>query len=269
MQKMLLSALLVFCFLSINNCGNKKEKPVLLKTNYSTKEVWTYGIEYQSQGIFTTKGSTTTMSTNIGGTLSANAKVNPGKLTITAGDIRISSDMLKDEEKQQLLQKIEQATYAVNINETYPSFDTAEVLPAVNYPEWDLYRQFAKLLPALPEQAVTRGFTWERALTMPVNTIHGRLPCDIYYNYKLDSLTDATASITWEFTYRADEPAPDSASITQLIPIAGMGSGSALLDTKNGMILKAEMKFKTPVATISDISVEWQEHAVLTYTPGK
>ncbi len=266
MKKKLLSVLVLFCVLSINNCT--KEETLTLKLDYSKKDQWLYTIEYKSQGLFTQNDSTTQLTNGISCRLSGST-ADAGKLTVKTEDIAVTSDMLNDEETQQLTEKLSNAQYSLNLVDGQPFIDTSAELPAGSFPEWDIYTQLAKLLPTLPDKPVLPGFTWERTVTLPIKTIQGTVPCEVYRSYTFDTLSANTALISWQFRYSAEEDALDSTNYLKQIPVAGNGSGTAQIDVKNNILLQAEMDFKTPVATIGEVTVNWQEHAVLKYEPNE
>ena len=260
MKKILLSALILFCMLSINNCT--KEETLTLKLDYSNKDQWLYTIEYKSQGLFTQGDSTTQLTNGISCRLSAST-ADAGKLTVKTENIVVTSDMLNDEETQQLTEKLSNAQYRLNLVDGQPTIDTTAELPAGSFAEWDIYTQLAKLLPTLPDKPVKPGFTWERTVTIPIKTVQGTVPCEVYRFYTFDTLSVNIATISWKFRYSAEEEALDTSNIMKQIPVAGNGTGLAQIDVENHYILQAEMEFKTPVATVGPVTVNWQENAVL------
>ncbi len=262
MYKNLILSLFVVSSLVITGC--QKEKTYTLKVDYSAKKQWTYTIEYTSQGLFTQNDSTTTLNTVIKSALTGSTTT-PDKLKLTVQNIQITSDMLTEEEKQQVTEKLSKAEYDLALQDGTPSIDTSADLPAGSFPEWDLYRQFARLLPTLPTTSIKPGFNWERTATFPVTTMQGTVPCEVYRSYTFDSLSEdnATALISWQFRYATDKQVIDSTNLMKQIPIAGNGTGTALFDLKNNVIKEAKMQFETPLAEIGSISVNWREEAVL------
>jgi hypothetical protein len=242
-----------------------KEKGTALTIDYSSKENWEYTVNYTSQGIFTQEDSTSTKNTTINCTLLGNKAQDSDKLDLKVKSIEITSDMFDDEVKQQLTDQLSKAEYSLLIQEGYPTFDTEQKLPAGSFLEWDLYLQFAKLMPLLPSKPVDPGFAWERSLIMPMQTAYGEIPCEVYQNYTFDSLSadKKIAFIRWQFRYSAEQQFVDSVDFIKQIPVAGNGSGSVQLDLKNKCILTAEMDFKSPIATIGEVKIDWREHAVL------
>ncbi len=263
MKKSILGAIIVLGLLSV--MCNKKEDGLFLLLDYSGNEQWLYSFEYKSQGLFTQKDSTTSMTTLINGTLTGTS-ADAEKLSLKAGDITITSDMVKDEEKQALIDQLNKATYDLSLKLGYPTVDTTEKLPEGSFHDWDLYRQFAKLLPTLPPSKVKPGFNWERTATLPVRTDQGNLPCEVYRSYTFDSLSTKQdlAYISWQVRYAVEKEVIDSGNIMKQIPVAGFGAGSAVLDVKKNFIKEAKMNFESPVASIGDITVNWYETAVIT-----
>jgi len=251
----------------MNGC-TKKEETLTLKLDYSSEDQWYYTIEYKSQGLFTQGDSTTQLTNGISCRLSGST-AEAGKLTVKTENIVVTSDMLNDEETQQLTEKLSKANYKLNLVDGQPSIDTTAELPAGSLPEWDIYTQLAKLLPTLPDKPILPGFTWERTATLPITTTQGTVPCEVYRYYTFDTLSANVATITWKFRYSAEEEALDTSNIMKQIPVAGNGTGSAQIDVINKVILQAEMEFKTPVATVGAVTVTWQENAVLKHESGE
>ncbi len=258
-----LSICIITSVMILTSCT--KEKGTFLKIDYSSKENWEYSVNYTSQGIFTQGDSITTKNTSINCSLAGNKALESDKLALKVKGIEIASDMFDDEVKQQLTKQLLKAEYSLLIQEGYPTFDTDKALPAGSFLEWDLYLQFSRLMPLLPTKAVEPGFTWERSLTLPLQTAVGNVPCEVYQNYTFDSLStdNKIAYISWQFRYSAEQQFLDSVDFFKQIPVAGNGSGAVELDLKNKCIQRAEMDFKSPIATIGEVKVDWREHAVL------
>ncbi len=264
MKKNMFLLLAVACMLAMTGC--QKEKKLTLKVDYSAEKQYIYSVEYTSQGLFTQNDSTTTMNTVLHSSLTGKATT-PGKLHLTVDKIHITSDMLGDDEKQQVSEKLLKAEYSLALVDGSPTIDTTAELPAGSFPEWDLYRQFVRLLPELPSANAEPGFTWERTATLPLATVHGTIPCEIYRSYTFDSLSieNASAYISWQFRYSTDKSVIDSTNFMKQIPVAGNGTGSAQIDLKKHIITQATMQFETPLAKIGEVSVNWREQAVLKF----
>lgn len=237
-----------------------KDNAVALKIDYAGKEQCGYVVDYTSQGNFKQKGVVTTKSTDVHCVLSA-AHKKPEALSVKVDSIAIKSDIYKEGLKKELREKLLQSDYSLSLANGFPSIDTTAEMPAAGYLEWDLYRQLAKLLPILPNKPIKPGFTWERSFVLPLRTARGTVSCELYRSYGFTKLKGDTAIISWNFKYTASKKSVDSTDALNQIPVAGKGSGSAVLDVRNHCILKAEMDFATPVAVIGEVSVTWQEKA--------
>jgi hypothetical protein len=240
--------------------ANAKNNPFALSLNYNAREQWHYAITYTSQGIFTNKDSSTTKTTTVN-SLCTGTKTKPGQLLLKVDSIAVTSDVFSDSVRLKVLNQFKAAEYPFSLIDGYPSIDTAALLPAGSFSEWDLYRQLAKLMPLLPKNPVRAGFKWERVVTVNMRTAAGIVPCEIFSTYKFEKLRNDSAYLSWKFRYAASAKEPSNSTLRSEIPVSGNGICSAVLDLKNSCILSSEMDFTTPVATIGDEKVTWHEHA--------
>ena len=254
-------ALIVGFFSITALCKEAKEKTVLLKIDYKGKQACVYSVDYSSRGIFKQKDSTSIKSTSVHGVLSFTNKQK--NLSVKVDSISIASDMLKEEQRKEIAQKLIKPEYSLSLSLGFPSIDSGAIMPIEQYMEWDLIRQLVKLLPALPKRAIYLGFTWERTVTLPLQTARGKTPCEIYGTYTLNKIKGDTAIVSWKLAYTAMKKAADSTDVLRHIPVAGKGNGSAILDVRNRCIISAEMDFSTPLGTVGEISVTWSEKASL------
>jgi hypothetical protein len=238
-----------------------KGSAVLLKIDFKGNQACTYSAEYSSKGSFKQKDSISSKSTSVRGVLSFANKEK--YLSVKFDDISISSDFLKQEEQQEIVQKLKKSEYSLSLTHGFPSIDSSAIIPIERYLEWDLIRQIAKLLPILPRKPIPAGFTWERTITLPLQTAAGKTSCEIYRYYTLDKIHGDTAFISWKLNYTASKKAQDTMELLRHIPIAGKGSGAAKLDMRNHSIIDADIDFTTPVGAVDDISVSWTEKASL------
>jgi hypothetical protein len=240
-----------------------KDNAVVLKMDYNGKHQCGYTVDYTSKGNFKQKNAVSIKTTDVRCVISA-AHEMQDLLFVKVDSITIKSDLYKEDVKKDLREKLLKSNHPLSLVNGFPSIDTSAELPAEGYLEWDLYRQLAKLLPTLPGKPIKPGFSWERTFTLPLRTARGLTPCEVYRSYTFKKLVGDTAMISWNFKYTAGkEPAANADALNQ-IPVAGKGSGSALLDVRNRCIIKAEMDFATPIAVVGDVSVTWQEKAVCT-----
>jgi hypothetical protein len=257
----------LFCLLIVGISSlafSGKDKPaqeaVLLKAEYGAKQQWRYSVNYTSQGNFRQKSSNTAKTTTIRCIIRA-TKMGPRKLFLKADSVSIKSDLYKEDLQKEIKDDLLTAGYSLSLANGFPCIDTSLQVPASKYLEWDLYRQLAKLLPMLPANPVKPGFSWERTDAYPLLTSRGKLSCEVYRKYTFEALSGGFATISWQFRY-AGANNPDS-SVFKNVPVFGTGNGAAVLDTRNGSLLKAEMNFTTPVAAVGNVNVVWHENAVI------
>jgi hypothetical protein len=256
------TALLIVGFASTTIFGkNTKGNTVFLKVDYKGSQSCVYSAEYSSKGSFKQKDSVSTKSTNVRASLSFANKEK--SLAVKVDSISVTSDFLKPEQQTEIVQKCLRNEYSLSLSHGFPSIDSSAVIPIERYLEWDLIRQIAKLLPVLPKKPIRPGFTWERTVTLPLQTAAGKTSCEIYRYYKLDRVQGDTAFISWKLNYTASKKANDTTELLRNIPVAGKGSGAAVLDMSNHSLIGAEVDFTTPVGTVGDISVSWTERASL------
>jgi hypothetical protein len=240
-----------------------KDNAVTLKMDYSGKRLCGYVVDYASKGNFKQKNAVSIKTTDVRCVISS-AHEMQDLLFVKVDSIAIKSDLYKEDVKKDLREKLLKSNYSLSLVNGFPSIDTTTELPAEGYLEWDLYRQLAKLLPILPNKPIKPGFTWERTFTLPLRTARGKVSCEVYRFYTFNKLLGDTAVISWNFRYSASKKSMVGEDALNQIPVAGKGSGSAVLDVRNHCILKAEMDFSTPVAILGDVNVTWQEKAVCT-----
>ncbi len=249
--------------LSVHAADKPAASGVVLKAEYQVPGRWTYEATYTSQGNFRQKASNTAKSTEIRCIFTAVKKAGPS-LGLSVDSVSVTSDMYTQALQNEIRANMVKEVYSLSLAKGFPTIDTASAMPANGYLEWDLYRQLARLLPALPDKAVKKGFTWERTDMVPMETARGKITCEVYRTYTLTGLTGDTAAIHWKFRY-AGSGRPDSSVLTD-IPVFGSGNGAAVIDVRRGCILSASMNFTSPVATIGDISVVWHERAEIKLT---
>jgi hypothetical protein len=237
-----------------------KTNPLALKLDYTTRPQWRYAIDYTSQGVFSHKDSSTTKSTRVN-CLCTGTKAKPGRLVFKIDSLAIASDVFSDSVRLKVMNQLASAEYSLSLINGYPSVDTAAILPAGGFTEWDLYRQLARLMPLLPKNPVQPGFKWERTVVVKMRTAAGIVPCEVFCAYTFEKQQGDSAFLSWKFRYAASAKAPAAEALRHEIPVSGSGTCSAVLDMKNSCILSSEMDFTTPVATIGDEKVTWHEHA--------
>ncbi|MBD3346393.1 MAG: hypothetical protein GF401_15175 [Chitinivibrionales bacterium] len=239
----------------------KKDK-FELKLDYSGKENWTYTIFYQSKCIFEKNKEKTPKETEITCDLNGTLSDNKERLSFAVNDVSVKSELYDEEVQNKIKENLSESTMDLALVEGAPEIDTVPDFSSEGIPEWNVYMQFSKLLPEMPKQAVKKGFTWERSVTLPIKTAQGTNICEVYRLYKVEEISPKkdTVLISWQFKYATIEKDEEAKSLTQYIPIGGKGTGTAVIDIANKVIKKASIDFQTPVATVEGSTVTWKEN---------
>jgi hypothetical protein len=236
---------------------------VALSLDYGTSEEWTYSMEYQSACRFIEKGSTSTKKTTVNCLLDGEVGENKEAIEFEVESLSVSSELYDEATKESMMKKLTEAPYRLPLQDGHPSVAGLGDLSSKGLPEWNLYVQFAKLLPVVPEQPSKKGFTWERSGRFVVHTPRGAVPCEVYRQFKVDRISadKDTAFISWQFKYSALEKTEDTAALLKYVPVAGKGKGTAAIHIDEGYIVSATMNFETPVAKVDKAKVSWEESA--------
>jgi hypothetical protein len=135
--------------------------------------------------------------------------------------------------------------------------------------EWDLVIQFAKLLPFVPNVPVKKGYKWDESGIHPIQTTLGKVYCEIYRLYKIDSLSTSGSRvhISWEFKYASARLSVDTIDVLRKVPVEGKGKGTAVINIKEQFLERANIQFLTPVASMGTMKIYWKENTLLNYIP--
>jgi hypothetical protein len=243
----------------------------MLKIDYSKKPAWNYAITYHSECVFVEKKVTSAKKTDITCDFLATVSENKDRMTVGIRNLSATSDLYDDTTRASVIEKISGTSYSMGLINGFPAIDTVIDLSPGGIPEWNLYLQFAKLLPEMPDQPVKKGYSWERTALLPIKSAQGKVNCEMFRLFKIDRLSpkNDTAYISWQFRYAAPEQAVDTSSLLQFVPLAGNGKGTAVLDVLNGFVVRAEVEFTTPVVVMDKLKVNWVEKASLAIKPAK
>jgi len=239
-----------------------------LYLDYTALKQWRYVLSYHAErGLEGKKEKSTTESTHISCMLLGDLAEDKERLTFTVKRPRVSSGIYDDTTTQRVTQSLRDSEYGLAIINGCPTVDTLGALSSQPLVEWDLYFQFAKLLPDMPQDPVRAGYTWERSALHPIRTPAGVVPCQVYRLYKVDEVSEAKGEvyISWEFTYQAEKTAMNSPEILERVPVTGKGTGTAVVDLIDGFIQEANVKFETPTAKTGSGMVTWKEEMNLKF----
>ena len=247
-------------------CSPKgKGEAVSLAINFTQAAAWTYDFSCVIRGCFNWPDSTGALVSELDCRLRGHreAAANTGSLVVVAESVLVKSNFLAPEEAENIRRQITGSRLPVRFNGTMPVPEDSITLPMFGLGEWDIYRQLAKVAPALPEGKVKPGYIWERERKLPLSTSFGTASCNLYQSFTFDSLFSAGsaryAAISWRFRYAVSPPDGDSLDIIDNLPRAGTGEGRAVIDVGRALLMSAEVDFVTPEAAFRDVNVRWEE----------
>jgi len=252
---------------SIAISGAKRK--TALKLDYRQKASWHYSLHYRSDCVIVDKDSTSKIRTSVFCALEASPKGKGDRLTFTVDSVSVESQFYNDEKQKSIAEKLDGGSFGVALIDGCPVVDTLTTFSVSEISEWDMVIQFAKLLPDIPVGPVRKGIKWERSGVFPLMTNIGKVDCEVYRAYRLDSLSSdgQRAHISWRFRYAALTRGVPKSQMMKRVPVSGKGRGRAAFDIKGKFLLRALVQFKTPVANYGDTQVHWLETTSLEYLP--
>jgi hypothetical protein len=137
-------------------------------------------------------------------------------------------------------------------------------LPLVRIGGWDLFKDLAKTVPALPKVKVRVKTTWDREKTIPLETNHGSAAGHLLQSFWLDSLyTDnrnvSRALLRWKFTYRVEFKDLDTAGLLDNMPTKGSGTGTSAINVTGKTLESASVNFVVPAPDKGEFRISWRE----------
>lgn len=266
MKKNLLLFIVCSIIVIFESC--QKSKSITLAVDFSSRDMWKYEFTCDIGGNFSFEDSVSNLNTTINCILSGRSLKDGDLLNIKAERINITSTILDEIEMMNIEELISGAEYSISLIEGLPAPYDSTVASFSGFRTWDLHRHLAKVLPTLPESPVRPGFTWDRERRFPLTTSQGKATCEIYQSFTFDSIRTTSderqeACISWLFRYMIDDKQFDTASLIDQLPLKGNGEGTAVLDIDAKTFVSAEMTFKTPACSLSNLSVNWEEKATL------
>ena len=260
-----IGALACIIAIGISACSQKgKGDSVRLAVDFSRATTWTYDLSCVIRGSFDWPDSNTSIASELSCRLSGvRVPGEEGRIEVKAGNVVLKSNFLDGDDIDNVRHQIEGAVLPLRINGTMPLPEDSISLPMFGLGEWDIYRQLAKVAPALPNGTVRPGYTWERERRMPLTTSFGTAACNLYQSFVFDSLyviaDRRCAALSWRFRYSVETPQSDTGRILDNLPRAGNGEGHAVIDVDKRVLLSAEVDFVTPAAAFRDLNVRWDE----------
>jgi hypothetical protein len=245
-------------------------KSVTLQADFSAQQHWKYRMHVQINGNFLHNDSAANFSNTAQCLLTGSPVASqPSSLIFSLSNVSIASSVIDSAEILNLEKQFEnlQMVYFGSSGELAP-VDTATV-PIVHIGGWDLYHTMARLVPALPQQAVQVGAQWERERQIPLASTVSKGIGHLYQSFRLDSLSSSAggnqdAYLSWKFSYRIEYIGKPSSPVADDIPLLGNGTGNAIFNVTGKYLVKAEVAFKVERNKQSALGMTWSEHATLT-----
>jgi hypothetical protein len=236
-----------------------------LTVDFSSQREWRYTLSVDLRGTIATPDTQRDFSSNAGCRLIGSPV--PGQyamLHVRACSVDIAMPLLSDAEKNNLIRQCNNVQFTLNLDKGSITPDDPDDLPLVKIGEWDLYKDMAKVLPALPRGMVRKGFSWDREKQMPIETKHGSGVGHLFQSFTLDSIFidpkgSRMAIVTWKFTYGVEVKSVDSAGRFGDVPVKGGGQGNALLNISGKTLEKASIHFSVPSTKQGKIKISWEE----------
>lgn len=249
-------------------CG--KQEQVRLIVDFSSQREWRYTLTVDLRGVIAAPDTQRDFSTNaqcclLGTPVAGQAAM----LHVRACSVSVAAPLLSDAEKINLIRQCNDAQFTVNVGKGTIMPDDPADMPLIKIGEWDLYKDVAKVLPALPQGRVRKGFSWDREKQIPLETKQGSAMGHLFQSFTLDSVfTDRRASrmalVSWRFTYGVEVKSADTAGRLGDVPSKGSGQGAALLNISDKTLEKASIHFSVPSTRQGKISISWKEDIELT-----
>ena len=170
-------------------------------------------------------------------------------VTFSTEEARVTSDFLNDQECYNLEHQFNQVTLSFAPKEGALYLTDTIPVPVISIGGWDLFRNFARVLPILPEHQVQEGEKWDRERQFPVETSHGSAIGHLYQSFTFDSLVTPDsaslyAAVSWLFSYRIEPVEPDSSGALKKLPLEGNGTGVAQIDLNKKRLKMAHAVFE-------------------------
>ncbi len=257
----LLAALILF-----GGCENGRS--VRLSLDFSKRSQWRYSLHATIGGTIVSADTQRTFTSAAACSLSGSPDPkSPAVLHVAVAGVSVSSDILGPDEIENLKDQAKGVRLTCALDRGIIAPDDSSAMPLVRIGEWDLYKDLAKTIPALPAIAVRAGSTWDRERTIPLDTKLGAAVGHLYQTFWLDSIyaggTGILAALSWKFTYRVEFRNRRSVGLLDSIPSVGSGTGSAIVNVTRKTLDRASIHFEVPAATQGSFRISWKEDIIL------
>ncbi len=249
-------------FVLAGACGNGRA--VRLSLDFSKRAEWRYSLRADISGISVSADTQRTFASSAQCTLSGKADANnPNLLHANVAWVSVSSNILGNAELMNLEEQAKAVRLSWALADGVIVPEDSLAAPQVRIGEWDLCKDLAKTIPALPNVPLRAGSMWERERTMPLDTKRGNAVGHLYQSFLLDSLfvSDGStrAALSWKFIYRVEFRDHGATGLPTDVPPRGSGTGSAIVNVTNKTLDRASMLFEVPAATNGAFRISWKE----------
>ncbi|HUI91255.1 MAG TPA: hypothetical protein VLX68_03310 [Chitinivibrionales bacterium] len=254
-----------FLLACISFCGCADHSSVSLSLDFSKQKTWRYSLTAAASGTVASADTQRAFSSvarcTLFGTVDSSDK---SRLHAAVGSVAVSSDILSKADLQNLVEQAKGVRLVCALNDGVIVPEDSSSLPLVRIGEWDLFKDLAKTVPALPKIKVRTGSAWEREKTIPLETKHGTAAGHLFQSFSLDSLftnsNHATlALVRWKFTYQVELKNPDTAGMLDKMPTKGSGTGNAIINVTGKTLQSASIHFVVPEAGQGGFKISLKE----------
>jgi hypothetical protein len=243
---------------------------VKLSLDFSKAKEWRFCLDGRINGTVGAEGSRRHFESAARCTLLATVDPkNSAVLHVSVASAAFTSDILGDAELENLMAQSRDARVRCDLAGGSVAPDDTAALPLVRIGEWDVFKDLAKTIPALPKIPVRPGATWDRERAIPLDIRQGNATGHLIQSFCLDSVSAAgnagtrTAYVRWDFTYRLELHEADRAGLLKRMPGLGKGTGFARINIDEGTLESACMSFSVSDAAEGKFRMSWKEEISL------
>jgi hypothetical protein len=250
-------------------CGCTDRSSVMLLLDFSKQSMWRYTLDAVVNGSIASQDTQRTFTSAAHCTLDGRADSSDPKILHAAvSAATITSNILAEADIQNLTEQAKGVRLTCALNDGMIVPEDTSALPLVRIGEWDLFKDLAKTVPALPKVKVRAGSSWDREKTIPLETKHGNAVGHLLQSFRLDSLYTGggdtrLALLRWKFTYQVEFKDRDTSGLSGSMPSKGSGTGTAIINVTGKTLESARVQFTVPAAEKGDFRISWREDIAL------
>jgi len=200
---------------------------------------------------------------------------NKGLLQCTVPSARFSSTILDSAELENLGVQSREVKLTFDTRDARIAVDDTASLPLIRIGEWDVFKDLAATIPALPKIRVAPGATWDRERAIPLDIRQGVAVGHLAQSFRLDSVSQGIkgaqgariAMVSWNFTYRIEIRDRDTSASLSRMPSSGKGTGIARIDVDRRTLESASMRFSVAAPQAGAYRISWDEDIALKLAP--